>query len=49
MILPIETPYRTMSRAPLSAVVEFEMELNRCRVVCSRLPAYAGYGNSFLR
>lgn len=29
MILPIETPYRTMSRAPLKAVLEFEMELNR--------------------
>lgn len=29
MIIPIETPYRTMSRAPLKAVLEFEMELNR--------------------
>ena len=29
MILPIETPYRTMSRAPLKTIVEFEMELNR--------------------
>lgn len=29
MILPIETPDRTMSRAPLKAVLEFEMELNR--------------------
>ena len=29
MIIPIETPYRTMSRAPLKTIVEFEMELNR--------------------
>lgn len=29
MIIPIETPYSTMSRTPLKAVVEFEMELNR--------------------
>ncbi len=25
MIIPIETPYRTMSRAPLKTIVEFEM------------------------
>ena len=29
MIIPIETPYRTMSCAPLKTIVEFEMELNR--------------------
>ena len=29
MIIPIETPYQTMSRAPLKAVVEFEMHLSR--------------------
>lgn len=29
MIIPIETPYRTMSRAPLKTIVEFEMELSR--------------------
>ena len=29
MIIPIETPYCTMPLAPLKAVVEFEMELNR--------------------
>ena len=29
MIIPIETPDRTMSRAPLKTIVEFEMELNR--------------------
>lgn len=29
MIIPIETPYRTMSLSPLSTVVEFEMDINR--------------------
>ena len=29
MNIPIETPYRTMSRAPLKTIVEFEMELSR--------------------
>lgn len=29
MIIPIETPYRTMTRAPLKAVLEIEMEPNR--------------------
>ena len=29
MIISIETPYRTMSRAPLKTIVEFEMELSR--------------------